>query len=302
VHFLIYAAVRLALLVLQILNVRNTGALGRRIGAAARLLDRRHVRILRKNLARVETTFRPSDPRGFEVGVFESLGLTLAELAMVPRQLSRVHPRIDVSLERFDRLDAALVEGKGAILAVGHTGNYEMAGLAVALAGYPLHSLARPIVNSRLGRYLTDLRGRTGQRLIPPQGALPAMMDVLRRNEVLVVEIDVDAKAAGLLLEFFGVPASTQRGPAVLALRRGAPVFVADVHREGNKTRCILSRPVRPETFFGLPDPVAAMSGRISEEFERVVRAHPKQWWWILDRWRGAEKRLRAGSDSAGGF
>jgi Kdo2-lipid IVA lauroyltransferase/acyltransferase len=292
IEFLVYAAVRMALTFLQILSSLGERRLGHRVGVALRLFDRKHARILAKNLKRVEHQFRPSAHGHFTEQLYGHLGRTAVELALVPRRLSRSGESAGVALERFEILDEALSKGRGAILAVGHTGNYELAGLAIALRGYRLNSLARPIVNRRLDHYLTNLRARTGQILIRSHGAVPAMLAVLKRNEVLAVEIDVDAKAEGIVMDFIGAPASMHRSPAVLSLRRGAPVIVADVHRVNGRNRCVLSDPIRPEAFTASPDAVRALTARIAEEFERIVRARPEQWWWILDRWRGAEKLL----------
>ncbi len=292
VEFLIYVAVRSALAALQALSWRQAAAAGRWVGRILRVANRRRAGIARRNLERSPGVVAPADVPRFLGRVYESLGRSLMELLWVPRILAcRGMDRV-VRLERFHVFDRLLREGKGAIAVIGHLGNYELAGLATCLAGYPLHSLARPIVNRWLDRYLDRIRRRTGQRIIPREGALGEMIRVLRRNGILVIQIDQDAKEGGLLVDFLGRPASTHRSPALLSLKYGVPIVPTDIHRRGGLNYCVLEEPIDPAPYRDRPDAVEALTAEVSRRFERQVLAHPEQWWWVFDRWRGAEKRI----------
>ena len=285
VEFAIYAVARVALAALQAFG-RDPARTGRLLGRLMRLLDRRHVRIARRNLERagLPSTLLPA--------VFENLGRCVAELAAVPRLVAQGSLSRHVRLERFDVFDRLLAEGRGAIVAIGHQANYELAGLAVAAAGYPLRSLARPIVNRWVDGYVDRLRKRTGQLILPREGALGQMIRSVRANEMLVVQIDLDAKADGLLVDFFGRPASTHRSPAVLSLKYGTPVVLVEVIRDGRLLVARAHEPIHPDPYRSAPDPVLALTQAVSQAFERTVRERPAAWWWVIDRWRGADKRI----------
>jgi KDO2-lipid IV(A) lauroyltransferase len=295
VEFLIYVAVRVALAALQALSWRQALAAGRWVGRVLRVVGRRHARIARKNLDRSPAVVPPAEVPEFLDRVYDSLGRSLMELLWVPRILARRGMDRVVRLERFHVFDRLLEEGKGVIAVIGHLGNYELTGLAACLAGYPLHSLARPIVNRWIDRYLERIRRRTGQRIIPREGALGEMIRVLRRNGILVIQIDQDAKEGGLLVDFLGRPASTHRSPALLALKYGVPIVPTDIYRKGDVNYCVLEDPIDPVPYRDRPDAVEALTAEVSRRFERQVRAHPDQWWWVFDRWRGADKRIAKG-------
>ncbi len=296
VEFLIYAGVRGVLAGLQTLSWRQASRAGAWVGRILRRVDRKHGAVARRNLERSPGIVDPGGRSAFLGRVYENLGRSLMELLLVPRLLARGEIARRVRLERLHVFDRALEKGKGAIAVVGHMGNYELIGVAVSLSGYPVHSLVRPIVNRPLDRYLERLRQLTGQKVIPRDGALGEMIRVLRRNGILVIQIDLDAKEGGVLVDFLGRPASTHRSPALLALKYGAPLIPVDIHREGDINVCVLEDPVDPAPYREREDAVEALTAELSRRFERQLRAHPDQWWWVFDRWRGADKALRATS------
>jgi KDO2-lipid IV(A) lauroyltransferase len=285
----LYAAARAVFATAQMLPPSELPRVGRWIGRALRLASK-PAGIARRNLARAPSLVPPAQAQAFLARVYDEIGTTLAELLLAPKLLARRELSRLVRLERFEIFDAARRGGRGAIAIIGHLANYELAGLAVTLAGYPLNSLARPLPSRRLDGYLGRLRALTGQRIIPREHAMPEMIRALRRNEILVVQLDLDAKAAGVVVDFLGRPASTHPSPAVLSLRYGAPIIPAEIFREGGVNRCILHDPIRPEAVRDAADPVRELTRRASDALDGFVRRHPDQWWWVLDRWRWAER------------
>ena len=160
-------------------------------------------------------------------------------------------------------------------MVIGHLGNWELIGLAVNASGVRLHSLARPIENPWIDRWLGRFRTQTGQEIIPKHHALGKMMRVLASNETLVIQIDQNVRQGGASVEFFGRPASTHRSPALLSLKHGTPVVVANIYREGGRHTCVLSDPLDPELFRSLEDPVTSLTQALSDRFEDCVRRIP---------------------------
>lgn len=290
VAFGIYVLVRLVLMVVHMFPYRMAPALGRALGAVLRRADRRHLRIARKNLERSPGLVRPEEIPAFLDRVYEYTGITLVELFMVPRLLARGEIRGTFRFLRTEQLDRCLAGGKGAIAVIGHLGNYELGGVALNALGRRLHSLARPVVNPHLDRYLTRFRTLTGQEIISTENPLGGMIRTLRGNGILVIEIDQDAKRDGVLVDFFGRKASAHRSPALFAIKYGAPVVLAECWREAEGNVCLFSDPIDPAPYKDRPDGVEALTQEITARFEAAVRRHPEQWFWVYDRWRGAEK------------
>jgi len=268
--------------------------LGRWLGRALRTGSEKRTRIAAENLSRSRETLLPHLPAEILEKAFDNLGQGMVELLMTPRLLQSHRLEGLVRFEKRDVIRRLLDEGRGAILAIAHSGNYELAGIALARSGCPLTSLARPIVNRWMDRYLRRLRTSTGQRILPREAAAPGMVRVLRRNELLVVQMDLDAKDSGVHVDFMGRPMLALRSPAVLSLRVGSPIVVVDTYRAGGVHHCAFSDPIYPAPFRGLPDPTSALTQCVMERVESQVRRRPDQWMWMLDPWRSAEKAMRS--------
>lgn len=288
-----YALVRFLIMVINMFPYRLAPALGRTLGRVLRFVDRKHSRIAAKNLEKSRGICPPDEIPGFIDRIYHHIGLMFVESLMIPRLMERQEISRYVKLSRFDVFDRLLKEGKGVICVIGHLGNWELIGLAVCQAGYPLRSLARPVENPWLDRYVNRFRTQTGQRIIPKYHALGEMIRVLQRNEILVVQVDQDARHSGVYVEFFGRPASTHRSPAVLSLKYDVPIVLANIYRTGGFHRVELSDPIRPDPYRSHADPVKALTQAVTREVEAAVRAHPDQWFWVHDRWKTAERVAR---------
>jgi KDO2-lipid IV(A) lauroyltransferase len=292
VQLFLYVVLRAVLMIVGMFPYAMAPRVGRFLGWVVQLFDRRHRRVAVKNLEKSRGVCPPDAIPEFVDRVYGNLGMLAVEMMMIPKLIDRIGEV--VRLERFHVAEEVRRRGRGMITVIGHLGNWELIGLAVCAAGYPLHSLARPIENPRLDRYLTAFRTQTGQRIIPKHHALGEMIRVLQKNEVLIIQVDQDARSHGVYTDFFGRPASTHRSPATLSLKYGTPIVVADIYRENGVHHCVLSDPILPEAFKGAPDPVKALTQAYTQKFEECVRRHPDQWFWVHNRWKSAERKPEA--------
>jgi KDO2-lipid IV(A) lauroyltransferase len=289
VQLFLYVVLRTALMIAGMFPVSMALRGGRRLGRLLKLIDGTHRRVAVKNLERSRGVCPPDEIPEFVDRVYGNIGSTFAEMLMMPKLLDRLGER--VRLERFHVVDDVRRRGKGMITVIGHLGNWELIGLAVCAAGHPLHSLARPIENPWVDRFLNRFRSQTGQRIISKYRALGEMVRVVKSNEILIVQVDQDARKHGIYVDFFGRPASTHRSPAILALKYGTPIVVANIFRENGVHHCVLSDPILPDAFRTLPDPVRALTQAYTAQIEECVRAHADQWFWLHDRWKTAERK-----------
>src|SRR5690606_23069101 len=93
--------------------------------------------------------------------------------------------------ELFERV---LVGGKGAVVATGHIGNWELMAQAVA-ARYPVSTVARPLYDPRLTRWVNDLRSGGDLEIIwrdrrTPMATALHMRRALKRGRLLALLVD----------------------------------------------------------------------------------------------------------------
>jgi len=89
-------------------------------------------------------------------------------------------------------------------------------------------------------------------------------------------------RAEGIFAPFFGTPASTSRGLAVIALRTEAPVVPVFIRRLERGRHLIEVGPVVPP-----PErDVVAFTTSFNEAIEKAIRRAPEQWFWLHKRWK----------------
>lgn len=189
-------------------------------------------------------------------------------------------------VEGLDALRAAVDAGRGALLVTGHFGNWEIGGASVAARGVPVDAVARPQTNPHFDRLINRARERLGITVIRRGDATKAALRSLRRGRVVGLVADQDARSRGLFVPFFGRPASTYRGPAVLASRTGAPVFMGTAVRKPDGRYGVTIRPI-PMPAIDDPDERAdRLTADLAAALEAAVREEPGQYLWQHRRWK----------------
>ena len=284
-HRIEYLLVRAARGLDRLLGPRLSGALASGLG---RFVYRR----LRIRAKVVESQLRAAYPergeawiRGVARGAYEHLGRE----AMMLIRLSRLGREAVIEatvMDGLDELREGLAEGNGALVVSGHIGNWEIGGAAIAARGVPFDAVARPQGNPLVARLIDGTRARLGMTIIPMGGATKRALRSLRAGHVVGLVADQDARQRGVFVPFFGRPASTFRGPALLALRSGAPVFAAASTRlPDGRYRVRLRRVTVPDA----GDPARQeleLTARLAAELEAAVREDPTQYLWHHRRWK----------------
>lgn len=199
-----------------------------------------------------------------------------------------VRDRTDTS--GFEAFRAAADAGRGVVLLTGHLGNWELGGAAIAARGLPLDVVGKGMSNRRFEATLFALRERLGMRVIEMGDASREALRSLAAGRVVAMLADQSAHGGGLLVPFFGRPAVTARGPALFALRSGAPAFVGFALRaEGPRARYrVVLEPLPLPASGVLEEDLRALTIAYTRALENAVKAAPEQYFWQHRRWKGA--------------
>ena len=286
-HALEYAGFRLARAVLAVLPE----GLAVRLGALAGLFAGSVLRIRRRDVDRHLALAFPEATRSWRRRVarasYAHLGresVMLFRIADWPaeRLLERV------TFEGIDELGASAQPGSGALLLTGHIGNWELAGAALGARGVGLDAIAKGMSNRRFQEELFRTRERLGLRLIESARAPKEVLRSLRDGRVVAILGDQNAVEGGVFVPFFGKDAATARGPALFALRTGAPVFAGvALRRPGWRQRYHIEVRRLDITPTGeVEADVRALLAAYAEVLESAVRSAPEQYFWQHKRWK----------------
>ncbi|MBV9880330.1 MAG: lysophospholipid acyltransferase family protein [Gemmatirosa sp.] len=282
-----FYALRGVLGALERLSWRRATAIGERLGRLgyAPLGVRRDV--TERQIAAAFPELSPPRVQAIARASFASLGRTTVEAALLP-SLGRdgvlaLFERVD----GWDVLEAARAEGKGVIVVTGHLGNWEVGGSYVAARGVPIDGIARGMANPLFDRYLTATRERLGMRIVHDADAVRRTPRALREGRVVAFLADQGALGlASTYVPFFGRPAKTPRGPAVFALRLGAPVVFAVAVRQPNGRFHLSFERVDVSDTGDREHDVDETVVRYTAALERWVRRCPEQYFWQHRRWK----------------
>lgn len=219
---------------------------------------------------------------------FQAFGQAIVELARFPKYNGR-NVGNWLRIENEKCLDDALAVGRGAFLMTGHFGSFELGGAALALRGYPVTFLARPQKNRYVERLLGWVRCRVGVEIIGTgPSAAKAILKRIAKNEVIGVVFDQDAGEDGVIVEFFGRPASAFRGPAVLALKTGAAFCCGRaVPENGSRHKVIMEDVAFPVPRGGTDDEdVKYWTQFYMDYLEQWCRRRPGLYMWMHRRFK----------------
>jgi KDO2-lipid IV(A) lauroyltransferase len=228
-----------------------------------------------------------SEIRGIAKRTFQNLGMMAVEFFRIPRMDMETFKR-RVKMEGLTEALALLEKEKGALLLIGHFGNWEMMGLMSKVIGNPIIVLAKPMKkNQWVDRFITQIRSASGLEVISTVNASRKVIRALSQNRVVGILIDQRAKRSeGIWADFFGRKAPTTPGLAVLAMKTGAPVLPVFMIRNGfQKHRLIVKEPLELIHTGDIKKDVEANTQLFNHTLESMIREYPDQWFWVHRRW-----------------
>lgn len=282
-----YHTFRLARAVLGVLPETMALGLGEVLGWIAGVVLRMRRDVVNDNLARAFPDASRAWRRRVAVASYRHLGREAVATFRLGRA-DRDVLRGATEVEGLANLEAALAGGRGALVVTGHLGNWELGGAAVAVRGVPVDAVALVQANRLFDEDLARTRARLGMRMIQRGAAPREVLRSLARGRVAALVADQNARRAGVFVDFFGRPASTFRGPALLSLRARAPLFLGvalRVSRHPQRYRIVLEE-VTAERSGDADADVRALTAAHTRALETWVRAAPDQYFWQHKRWK----------------
>jgi KDO2-lipid IV(A) lauroyltransferase len=262
--------------------------LGRQLGGVVFYLDWGHRKVALENL---HTAFGEEKPERelFAIAqrTFQNLGMMAVEFFRIPKMDMGTFER-RVKMEGLAEALALLEKKKGALLLIGHFGNWEMMGLMSKVIGNPIMVLAKPMKkNQWVDQFITKIRNASGLEVISTVNASRKVIKALSQNRVVGILIDQRAKRSeGIWADFFGRKAPTTPGLAVLAMKTRAPIVPVFMVRDGFQThRLIVKEPLELIRTGDIKKDVEANTQLFNHTLESMIRQYPDQWFWVHRRW-----------------
>jgi len=191
-----------------------------------------------------------------------------------------------MSYEGIDNLERGRALGKGVLLAMPHVGAWDWGGAWLAASGFPLTVVAEVVEPVELAAWFAGWRRRAGMNVVPLDAdAAVGVANALRRGDVVGLLCDRDLGGDGIEVEFFGERTRLPAGPALLALRTGAPLMACCVLFEGDHHRGIVCPPLDTSRRGTLRQDVERITQDLADALGALVRRVPEQWHVFQPNW-----------------
>ena len=196
---------------------------------------------------------------------------------------ARIMDSVDFPAEDIGRLKEALASGRGAILALGHTGNYDHAGVwLVNFMGEGFTTVAEHLKPESVAEKFLDYRRGLGMEVLPHDGG-PSVFGTLARRlragKAVALVADRDLSASGAQVTMFGEATRIAAGPAALAVQTGAVLLPVQLWYPSYGRMSIRVRPAIPVPEDGKrAEKVAVMCQQLADNYAEGIAAHPADW------------------------
>ncbi|MCC9185900.1 phosphatidylinositol mannoside acyltransferase [Mycolicibacterium mageritense] len=253
---------------------------------------------LRKNLARVLGVAPAEVPGSLMRASLESYARYWREAFRLPSMdLPAVARRLDEVFVGADKLHAAHQAGRGGVLALPHSGNWDMAGVWLAQEFGTFATVAERLKPESLFRRFIEYRESLGFEVFPLSGGerppFELLSERLRDNKFVCLMAERDLTRNGVEVDFFGEPTRMPAGSAKLAIETGAPLHPVHVHYDGDD--CVVEVFDALDTSSG---DVRVITQLLADRFAANIAAHPADWHMLQPQWLADlsdERRARLG-------
>jgi KDO2-lipid IV(A) lauroyltransferase len=296
-----YLVVRIFVCVVQALPLETCARLARLLATICASILKIRRRLVEENLKHAFPDMSALERKRLAWRMWEHLFLLLVEVIHAPRKIHETNWRDYVTLVNAENIIRAFFDDRPTVIICGHYGNFELSGYVLGVLGFPSFTIARPLDNPYVDRFLNDFRGLTGQYILSKDGGAAEAQQVLDRGGILALLADQHAGRKGCWVEFFGRPASSHKGIALFTLASDAPTMFCYARRTGGPLVHVMGTDevLDPLTMPGEMRTVTGITEWYTRKLEDTIRQAPEQYWWIHRRWReppAGGKRKRGAS------
>jgi phosphatidylinositol dimannoside acyltransferase len=240
---------------------------------------------LRKNLARVIGVTPDRVPDGLIRASLASYARYWREAFRLPTMdLTRLGAQLDAHFAGKEHIAAALDSGRGAIMALPHSGNWDMAGVWLVWKHGTFTTVNERLKPESLYNRFIAYRERLGFEMLPLTGGARPPFEILaerlRNNKAVCLMADRDLSRNGVQVDFFGESTRMPAGSAKLAIETGADLIPVHCWYTAQGWEFSVHEPL--DTSSG---DVAVITQLLADRFARNIAAHPADWHMMQPQW-----------------
>ena len=260
--------------------------LGRGVALAAARRSPQARRVVARNLRRIKGDQPDRLIRQREVQqVFDSYARYWVDVLRLPHMSPNAVER-GFKTEGYEYIEEACENGTAPIVGMPHLGGWEWATPWMVGRGYEVSAVVEELDSVEMYEWFREFREGLGVNVIPLDSrASTELASAIAQGHVICLLCDRDISGAGVEVEFFGEVTRLPGGPALMALRTGAPLLPGAIYFEGSGCRGVIRPPLDTERRGKLREDVQRVTQDMAKELEILIRRAPLQWHLLQPNW-----------------
>ncbi|NMN93655.1 phosphatidylinositol mannoside acyltransferase [Antrihabitans stalactiti] len=190
---------------------------------------------------------------------------------------------VQAAITGDEQVDSAVDSGRGAILALPHSGNWDLAGVFAVQRWGTFATVAERLKPESLFWRFVKYRESLGFEIVPLSGGEAPPFELLstrlREGKVVCLMGERDLTNRGVPVTFFGEPTRMPAGPAKLAIETGAPLFPVHCWFTPGGWGFSVGTPI------DVSGGVEQATQLLADQFAANIAAHPADWHMLQPLW-----------------
>jgi phosphatidylinositol dimannoside acyltransferase len=239
---------------------------------------------LRRNLARVVPQAGPRELDELVRGGLRSYARYWMETFRLPTMDQRsIYRQVDEVFVNRSMIDDALNRGKGLVLALPHTGNWDVSGIWLVDHSGTFTTVAERLKPESLYQRFVAYRESLGFEILAASdmSAYRTLIERLKQNRVVCLPADRDLSRRGVPVTFFGEPTRMPAGPARLAAMTGATLLIVNQFYTEDGWGIGVHSPMT----VGEREEIPTVTQRMADCFAADIAANPVDWHMLQPLW-----------------
>ena len=254
------------------------------IGRRAVRANGKSVQRLRSNLSRVKPELSKSELDDLVSRSFDSYMRYWCDTFRI-QDWSVERIQRSVTLNNGHLLIDAVQTGKGVVVALPHSGNWDHAGAYFCSIGIPLVTVAERLKPEALFQKFLAYRSSMGFEVLSLDSrSFVTLLKRAREKRLIALVADRDLSRSGVDVEFFGHPSRMPAGPALLAIKTGIPLVVAHVSYKPIGIHIDFTE-VQTPAKGSESEKISATVQACADLFAKGIAQHPEDWHMLQRIW-----------------
>lgn len=204
--------------------------------------------------------------------------------ALGPDQLYR-----SLTVDGWERLEAALGEGRGCVLALPHMANWDLAGAWIAAYGHPFTTVMERLRPESLFDRFVAYRQSLGMEVLSTSDgtrrAFGTLAKRLRDGGLVCLVAERDLSSQGVRVRFFGEETRMPPGPATLAQQTGAALLPVTLNYQGTVLHATVHPRIEVPEQGSRRERTFEMTQSLADVFAAEIAQHPQDWHMLQPLW-----------------